>query len=284
MKLKNINTIYCNGSSLSAGGGLYNTDVKEIYKNSHGVEWNNEKDVTYSKYIADYFSCKLVHDAQCGSGAPRLIRRTYEYIQKIGIENAKKTLFLFEITDPIHRIDMFCREINDYIIVNVRYDDDSDGSISNLSVQYSYSPNDNPYPDNFFKGKIESDVLRYIDNFHDPIVYSNRFKGDLIGLFTFLDKLGIQYFYMFDNPGGLKYPFDEVYEDLDSKHQLIIEDNVYTTSHFCHKHKLTIKDETRGYTDDTHPGYFGYKKFSEIAIDFIKSRLETTFSKNDELI
>jgi len=283
MKLKNIHTIYCNGSSLSAGGGLYNIDVKEIYKNSHGVEWDNEKDVTYAKYISDYFGCKLVHDAQCGSGAPRLIRRTYEYIQKVGIENAKKTLFLFEITDPIHRVDMFCKEINDYIIVNVRYDDYSDGRLSDLSVVYSYSPNDNPYSDNFFKGKIESDVLKYIDNFHDPIVYSNRFQGDLVGLFTFLDKLGIQYYYMFDNT-KLKNPFDEVYVDLDLKHQLIIEDDVYTTSHFCHKHKLTIKDETHDYTEDTHPGYFGYKKFSEIAIDFIKSRLETTLLKTNELI
>lgn len=283
MKLKNIHTIYCNGSSLSAGGGLYNIGVKEIYKNSHGVEWDNEKDVTYAKYISNYFGCKLVHDAQCGSGAPRLIRRTYEYIQKVGIENAKKTLFLFEITDPIHRVDMFCKEINDHIIVNVRYDDYSDGRLSDLSVVYSYSPNDNPYPDNFFKGKIESDVLKYIDNFHDPIVYSNRFQGDLVGLFTFLDKLGIQYYYMFDNT-KLKNPFDEVYVDLDLNHQLIIEDDVYTTSHFCHKHKLTIKDETHDYTEDTHPGYFGYKKFSEIAIDFIKSRLETTLLKTNELI
>ena len=283
MKLKNIHTIYCNGSSLSAGGGLYDIGVKEIYKNSHGVEWDNEKDVTYAKYISDYFGCKLVHDAQCGSGAPRLIRRTYEYIQKVGIENAKKTLFLFEITDPIHRVDMFCKEINDHIIVNVRYDDYSDGRLSDLSVVYSYSPNDNPYPDNFFKGKIESDVLKYIDNFHDPIVYSNRFQGDLVGLFTFLDKLGIQYYYMFDNT-KLKNPFDEVYVDLDLNHQLIIEDDVYTTSHFCHKHKLTIKDETHDYTEDTHPGYFGYKKFSEIAIDFIKSRLETTLLKTNELI
>ena len=274
MKLKNIDTIYCNGSSLSAGGGLYELGVKEVYNNLYNIQWDNEKDVTYAKYIADYFNCSLIHDAQCGSGAPRLVRRTYEHIQKIGIEQAKKTLFLFEITDPIHRVDMYCKEISDHIIVNVRYDDYSDGRLSDLSVVYSYSPNDNPYPHNFFKGKIESDVLKYIDNFHNPIVYSNRFHGDLVGLFTFLDKLGIQYYYMFDNT-KLKNPFDEVYADLDLNHQLIIEDDVYTTSHFCFKHKLTIKDETHDHTEDTHPGYFGYKKFSEIAINFIKTRIET---------
>jgi hypothetical protein len=275
MKLKNIDTIYCNGSSLSAGGGLYELGIKQIYKNSHGVQWNNEKDVTYAKYIADYFECNLIHDAQCGSGAPRLIRRTYEHIQKVGIEQAKKTLFLFEITDPAHRVDMYCKEINDHIIVNVRYDDYDDGRLSDLSIVYSYSPNNNPYSNNIFKGKIESESLRYFDNFHDPIIYNNKFKGELIGLFSFLDKLDIQYYYMFDNPSGLKFPFDVVYDELDLKHELIIEKDIYTTSHFCNKYKLTIKDETNNYTSDTHPGYFGYKKFSEIAINFIKTRIET---------
>jgi len=66
-----------------------------------------------------------------------------------------------------------------------------------------------------------------------------------------------------------------VYDELDLKHELIIEKDIYTTSHFCHKYKLTIKDETNDYTSDAHPGYFGYKKFSEIAIDFIKTRIET---------
>jgi hypothetical protein len=80
---------------------------------------------------------------------------------------------------------------------------------------------------------------------------------------------------MFDNPNGLKYPFGVVYDELDLKHELIIERDIHTTSHFCHKHKLTIKDETNDYTSDTHPGYFGYKKFSEIAINFIKTRIET---------
>jgi hypothetical protein len=274
MKLKNIDTIYCNGSSLSAGGGLYELGVKEVYKNSYGIQWENEKDVTYAKYIADYFDCNLIHDAECGSGAPRLIRRTYEHIQNVGIEQAKKTLFLFEITDPVHRVDMYCKEINDHIIVNVRYDDHSDGRLSDLSIVYSYSPNNNPYSNNMFKGKIESETLRYLDNFHDPIVYSNRFKGELVGLFSFLDSLGIQYYYMFDNPSGLKYPFDFVYNNLDIKHELIIEDGIYTTSHFCHKHKLTIKDETQDYTGDIHPGYFGYKKISDIMIKFIESRFK----------
>jgi len=267
----NLKRLYCNGSSLSAGGGLYEQGVKQKYKELYGIEWVNEKDVTYAKYIADYFNLELIHDAQCGSGAPRLVRRTYEYINEIGIEEAKKTLFLFEITDPIHRVDMFCKEINDHIIVNVRYDDNDDGSLSDLSVVYSYSPNNNPYPHNIFEGKIENQIRQYLDNFHDPIVYTNKFRGELLGLFCFLDRIGVEYFYMFDNPTLQAYY--DFYRDLDKNHQLIIEDGVYTTSHFCHKHNLTIHDDTKGFSGDTHPGYFGYKKFSEIAIKFLDSKL-----------
>lgn len=267
----NLKRIYCNGSSLSAGGGLYENGVKEKYKEYYNLEWKDEKDVTYAKYIADYFKLDLIHDAQCGSGAPRLVRRTYEFIEQIGIEEAKKTLFLFEITDPIHRVDMYCNEIDDHMIVNVRYDDSDDGKLSALSVVYSYSPNNNPYPHNIFQGNIESQVKQYLDNFHNPIVYTNKFKGELLGLFSFLDKIGATYYYMFDNPTLKSH--DIIYNELDKQHQLVIEDGVYTTSHFCHKHKLTIKDDTKGFTEDTHPGYWGYKKFSEIAIKFLEPRI-----------
>jgi hypothetical protein len=271
----NLKRLYCNGSSLSAGGGLYEKGVRQKYKELYNVEWGDEKDVTYPKYIADHFKMSLIHDAECGSGVPRLIRRTYDFIESIGIEEAQKTLFLFEITDPIHRVDMYCKEINDHIIVNVRYDDSDDGSLSDLSIVHSYSPNHSVHSNDIFKGEIKTKIKDYLDNFHDPIIYTNKFKGELIGLFSFLDKIGITYFYMFDNP-TLKNPH-QIYDELDKSHRLIIEDGVFTTSHFCHKHKLTIQDDTKGFSSDTHPGYFGYKKFSEIAINFLEVRLNNTF-------
>ena len=273
-----IKRLYCNGSSLSAGGGLYENGVKEKYKELHNVEWDNEKDVTYAKYISDYFNLELIHDAECGSGAPRLVRRTYEYIERVGIEEAKQTLFIFEITDPLHRVDMFSKKIDDHIIVNVRYDGKDDGSLSDLSVVYSYSPNNNPYDNEYFRGEIENEVRHYLDNFHNPLVYTDKFKGELIGLFCFLEKIGVNFYYMFENP-TLKH-FNDFYLDFDKDHRLIIEDGVYSTSHFCNKHKLTIQDDTKGFSSDTHPGYFGYRKFSEIAINFLKGRIKKGIDKS----
>jgi len=64
-----------------------------------------------------------------------------------------------------------------------------------------------------------------------------------------------------------------LYNELDEKHMVIIEKDVYSSNHFCHKNKLTIKDDLNGFADDTHPGYFGYKKFSEILIKFLDDRV-----------
>jgi len=68
MKWKNFDTVYANGSSLTAGGGINDKYNKKEYKRQHGIEIVNEKDVTYPKYIADYFSCNLVHEALSGGG------------------------------------------------------------------------------------------------------------------------------------------------------------------------------------------------------------------------
>lgn len=270
-----IKNLYCNGSSLSAGGGLYENSIKEEYKKLYNISWVNEKDVTYAKYVADNYKWNLIHDAECGSGVPRLVRRTYEYIQKIGIESAKQTLFLFEITDPVHRVDMFCKEIDDYVIVNVRYDDfDSVGNLTDLSVVYSYSPTNRPYPNEFFSNEIKNNIENYLEKFHNPVVYSNKFIGELVGLFSFLDRMDINFFYMFDNDYLRNYEtFESFYKEMDKKHKIYIDNDCFSSNHFCIKNKLTIKDELNNFSGDTHPGYFGYKKFSEIIIKNIDERL-----------
>ena len=270
MRIPNIDSIYSSGSSLTAGGGLYHPHIKNEYKRLFNVYWEDEKKVTYPQYVADYFECDLIHDGQSGSGAPRLIRRTYEHIEKIGIDKARKTLFLFEITDPIHRIDFYSNKIDDYMVVNVRYD--NDGEMNIVSAHHTISPTDSKYPDSFFKGEIENDLWNYFKKYHNPIVYTNKFKGELVGLFTFLEFNNIPYFYMFEND-TLKSSHEYVYNILDKKRKVMLEDKeCYSSNDFCSKHKLTIKDELNDFDEDTHPGYFGYKKFSESLIKFIEDR------------
>ncbi len=273
MKWWKYKTLYVNGSSLTAGGGLGNSDIKEEYKRLYGVEWNNEKDVTYPKYLADKFNMKLVHKALSGSGAPRLVRETYEYILEFGIEKARETLFLFEITDPIHRVDLYCEEIGDYVIVNVRYDDDnlSSPKISSIQVQHTTTKDGRYFDYKFFEGKIENEIKSYLEKYHNPVAYTEKYYGDVAGLLSFLKENGLQFFYMF-NEHTLKTPFPQFYNDY-KNHEIRIQGH-NCINQFAGINNLTIRDELKGFSTDMHPGYFGNLKFSELLIDEIYKKLK----------
>lgn len=275
MNFINFDTIYVNGSSLTAGGGLSDFGVKQEYKKQHGVEWVNEKDVTYPKYIADHFEVKLVHDAFSGSGAPRLVRRTYEHIQEIGLNKARKTLFLFEITDPPHRVDLYVEKVNDYVITNVRYDDDRNiGSISSIQMQDVLTKDGIKYNHDYFRGQISDEVKDYLSKYHNPVTYFNKFVGELVGLFSFLEENNIEYFYWFDND-SLQMPFKDFYVDYDKRRNLKF-GGFNCVNQFCTFQNMRICDELNGISGDMHPGYFGNKNFAEKVIKMIEGKLKPT--------
>ncbi len=272
MKWWKYKTIYATGSSLTAGGGMNDEMNKNEYKRLHGIEINDEKDFTYPTYIAKHFNCELIHDAQSGAGAPRLIRRTYNYIQKVGFEKAKKTLFLFEITDPVHRVDFYLDEIGDYVIVNVRYDDEHQnvGGISSIQIQHTTTDDGIYYSEKDLE-KYKDHVKLHLEKFHNPVVYMKKFIGEIAGLFAFLEKNNIDYLYQFDN-NTLTEPFNEFHKTI-LKRELSV--NKYKSiNQFAGFQNLTVKDDLQGFTSDLHPGYFGHKLFAEGAIKIIEEKLK----------
>jgi hypothetical protein len=272
MKWWKYKTIYATGSSLTAGGGMNVQMNKNEYKRLLNIEINDEKQFTYPTYIAKHFNCDLVHDAQSGAGAPRLIRRTYNYIEKIGIEQAKKTLFLFEITDPVHRVDFYLDDIGDYVIVNVRYDNegDNDGNISSIQIQPTITDDGVEYSEKDLE-KYTNQVKEHLEKFHNPVVYTKKFIGEIAGLFSFLEMNEIDYFYQFDN-FTLQLPFLDFHKKLLKRELRIGEYN--SINQFAGFQNMTVKDDLNGFTDDLHPGYSGHKFFAEKAIELIKERLK----------
>ena len=276
MKWFKYETLYVNGSSLTAGGGLGSNDIKDEYKRLYNLEWENEKDVTYPKYVADYFNLKLVHKALSGSGAPRLVREVYDYVIEHGIDKARKTMFLLEITQPIHRVDLYCNEIDDYIIVNVRYDDDYfklNKTISSIQIQHITTKDGRYFDYKFFEGRIEKEIKDYLEKYHNPIAYVEKYYGEIAGLLSFLKESDLCFFYMF-NDQILKKDLNYFYKKYD-EHELRIEGHD-SINQFSGINKLTIKDELNGFSDDMHPGYFGNLKYSELLIEKIKTKLEPT--------
>ena len=272
MKWWKYNTIYASGSSLTAGGGMNVEMNKKEYKRLLDIEIGNEKDFTYPKYISNHFNCKLIHDAQSGAGAPRLIRRTYNHIEKIGINEAQKTLFLFEITDPVHRVDFYLNDIGDYVIVNVRYDNegDNDGKISSIQIQHTTTDDGIYYSEKDLEKYIDQ-VKIHLEQFHNPVIYTKKFVGEIAGLFAFLEKNNIDYLYQFDN-STLQQPFIDFHKTI-LKKELRVK-NYNSINQFAGFQNLTVKDDLKGFTDDLHPGFYGHKLFAEEAIKVIEEKLK----------
>jgi hypothetical protein len=265
-----FDTIYVNGSSLTAGGGLGMNDIIQKYKEIHNVHYEDEKQVTYGKYVADYFGCNFINDAKSGSGVPRLVRKTYDYIKNIGLNKAKKTLFIFEIQNPTFRIDLYLDIINDYVTVNVSYDQ-YENKITSIQVQDITTTDGKYYDQDFFKGEITEEIIIHLEKYHNPIAYLEKLKGEIAGLFSFLEKNDITYFYAFDQL-SLEENFENFYKKIKDKKIMI--DNKRSINDFCGDNNLTIREELNGYTKDIHPGYFGNKLYGEKLINFIIEKLK----------
>lgn len=265
MNLKRFDTIYVHGCSHTAGGGLYELDAKTKYKEIHGLEWETERDVNFPSYLKKHFNCELVDMSICGSGAPRLVRETFDYIHKIGISNVKKTLFIFQINTPVHRLDYYCNEINDHLIVNVQYE--NDGSFKYINAVDSHSPNETKYGYDYFKEKINKDLEYQIGNYHEPFLYLQKIHNELSGLFSYLELNNVEYFFGFDTGNNIR-PVNEG--------RRINVDSVDTINKFTNDIiKGRLCDEIPD-CNDGHPGYFGHKLFAEKLITFLEEKLKQT--------
>jgi hypothetical protein len=261
MEHKTFDTIYVNGCSHTAGGGLYDPTIKKYYRDTFGVSWKSEREITYPKRLSDYFNCNLVDDSMCGSGAPRLVRTTFEYIMKVGVERAKSTLFIFNINTPIHRLDFYSNEINDYLIVNVQYNDD--GSFLFVNATDNHSLTETKYPRDYFDKKIKPDIQYYLSNYHEPLLYLDKIHNEVVGLFSFLELHNIDYYFGFDT-GFPNKPINKSREIDIGGHSTIYE--------YISANNLRISDETNNFAGDGHPGYFAHKKYAEELIKFIEGK------------
>ena len=265
MSWRKFDTIYVNGCSHTAGGGLYEDGAKKLYKEIYNLEWKSEREVNYPRLLSNHFNCDLIDDSRCGSGAPRLVRKTFEYIFKMGLEKAKKTLFIFQINTPVHRLEYYCSKINDYLIVNVQYE--NDGSFKYVTAVDSHSKNEWINDPKFYEGEITENIKHQLKHYHDPLAYLDKIQNEVVGLFSYLELHGIEYFFGFDT-GNIMKPVNE-------DRRIDIEGN-QTIIEYCSRKKLRICDETNDRSIDGHPGYFGNKEYSEKLINFLEEKLKPT--------
>jgi hypothetical protein len=270
-----ITTFYFNGCSHTAGGGLYEPGIKNLYKKFYNVEWGHEKTVTYPKYVSEYFDVKRVDESTCGSGAPRLVRKTFDYIKKVGLDESRKTLFFLQINNSVNRIEYFSKEINDYLVINLSYHDN--GELNQFDIVDNWSLNDRKNTYEFYDGKIKERMREFISNHHDPIVYQEKTRSDLIGLLSFMDSNNINYL-IFPDDDNICEPFDEIF--MNDKHVVSL-DGCLSVHGYSLMNKNRIADELGYETMDFHPGYYGHQIYSKKLIKFLKEKGLKSNKKNN---
>jgi hypothetical protein len=242
------------------------TYVRDYYKSTYNVWWDNRKEITYSHRLANIIGCDVVNEAASGGGTERVLRMAYQFVQdnfKI-----KDDIFLILELPSLGRLDMFSKTLNDYIITNIIYttNDYRDDNISYYNACRDYS----------VTGDLEKigakNVKMYLDNFHTRKSEYTKIARQINTFLTYLKYHNIKF--IFTN-GEFNA---SIHSDL-KKHNLInikLGNMVITDFHqFSVDTKSTIAEDTNLLSMDLHPGYFAHLKFAELLDGYIKEKYDT---------
>lgn len=261
MKLK---TIYATGCSHTASGGLWWPQSKEWYGKHHNIFYDNELEVSYVKNLADLLGLNWINTAKSGTGAKRLIRKTWQYIHEVGLEKSKETLFILQINNPLVRLDFYCNELKRYLVVNCRFD--KDGKIDWIESCDSH-PNPSKPREEF--EKYTKNIQLYLENHYDLIGEYDILGMQFLGLLSFFELHGIEYFIEATDGFFINYLVDE-----SIKNRIINIEGSTALNLWAYKNNKLISDETNGFAGDNHAGLFANREWAEKLKIFIEERIK----------
>lgn len=265
---------YVNGSSHCEGGGLEEPNIRglgahKLYKKLYNVTWKNREEVNFGYRLSKLINVKCINEAKSGAGVQRIVRMTYDFIEK----NWKKKHNFFIILDKPDsgRCDVFFNKTNDYYIVN---SNNKDGEYNLAGATRDY-----------FNNKILQEDLKYKNDFvnwhTNHFNFEANFKNDeyaLAGLYSFCKLHNIKIFLMQKNWLFFQEIFDK--DDIIKFSNNDEKDDIHS---YCVRNKLTITDELKGeLTDyeDLHPGYYGHIEYANQLYKFLKNAKCVTKIKN----
>jgi hypothetical protein len=266
--MKKHKTLYATGCSHTAGGGLWWPQSIEWYGKNHNIFYNNEKDVAYPKVLADLMGLQCINTAKSGSGAARVLRKVWQYIREVGLEEVKQTLFFLQINNPIFRRDFYSKELNCNLVVNCRYDD-------NEKIDWIQTCDLHPTPTkprSYFES-YDKDFKHYLENYHSILNEYDELGMQFIGLFSFFKLHNIDFFIEATDSFFCNYMIDSIYTpDFKNKHIVMINGN-NCLNLWAYESKKLIEDETNGFAKDNHAGLLAQIEWAEMLEKFIKERL-----------
>lgn len=259
MTMNNIELIYTNGSSYTAGGGLEppkigDNNVTNRYKKLYGVcDWEHEKYIAWPSYIELQLGIETINEARSGGGGNRVVRMSYDFIKNNWYRKDRIVLIL-EIPSGL-REDIFYYPLNQYLIVNHNDSNQTENVFSFYGTTQYFRESKKEIE---IRKQKTNDINFYMNTFFDVHKSEVNLDNNVIGLYSFCKQHGIKILLIGvkDNPfiesedKIIEYPFD-----------------------YCNDKKLTVKDEIK-YGRDNHPGYFGHQKYGSYIINQL---IEKTF-------
>lgn len=250
--MNNIDLIYTNGCSFTAGGGLEPPDtrhnsVMNYYVDTHNVKpWKHEKEISWPQRVSDILGISVTNEAASGGGLARVIRMTYDFILKHW-DMKDKLLLLLDIPYGL-RLDVYYKPLDSYLIVN--YNDSGGSKHSKYYGTTGY------YRESEEEKNIETqktkDIDFYGDTFLNLLDFEKNEHNNLMGLVS----------YCLHHDINIKLISHDYFSNrLDQN--LFINEYPYN---YCIERKLIIRDETNLSTD-THPGYFGHKEYGQYVVN-----------------
>jgi len=258
---KGYKLLYVNGSSHSAGGGLEQETIRpgwfaqRAYKTKFGISYGNYKELTYCSLLAKMLGINFVNQAEQGGSLGRVVRMTYDFIEK-NWEDRHKIILILE-KPSMGRIDWFYKPDNQYHIMNT---ESTDGNgYKYLYTTREYFPHDK-------EADNKQDIFRYaFVNFVDCCEIRKQENRMYAGIYHFCKKneIALKLLREPEVPlnGGVS-PLDIISYNGDHL------DFIYWAT----SKGLLIVDETDGV--DYHPGITAHRKYAEILKTWLDQHLD----------
>lgn len=252
---------YVNGTSHSEGGGLEEPSIRTksilpIYKKIHNVEWNNRTEINYGKRLEQILGIKCINEATTGGGLSRVVRTTYDFIFKNW--NDKDKFFIILEKPDASISEVFYTKTNKYYVVNSIYKKNRKKlEFENATREY--------FNKKYLNDKNEQTQFKnWFDNHFDFEQNFLESEKEFIGLYSFCKLHSIKIFIMQPNDFLFKECFD-----LNDIIKLPNENKYSSIREWCYDNGLSILHEINGYSDDTHPGYFGHIEYAKQLAKYI---------------
>lgn len=179
--------IYFAGCSHTVGKGL--EDAKPWYSKM-GITYETERDASYTSTVCSHFNLPKIDNSMCGSGVIKAIKDFYTFIETKGMDEALKTLFIFQFNESPFRVNEWSNDLEKDFNMYVAYEGTYIQDV--ILIDQWLLPG---FHSENRLAKFNPKRAQWVHDFYDPNIYERDIKRQLIGFISYLHLHGINFIF-----------------------------------------------------------------------------------------